>query len=453
MTMSPINPDFQALFEACPGLYLVLLPNLPIFTIVAVSNAYLQATMTKREGILGKGIFEAFPDNPNDSRATGVRNLRTSLERVVISKIFDTMAVQKYDVARPQTAGGGFEEKYWSPVNSPVLDTDKNILYIIHRVEDVTELMYLKQKGLEQAKTTEELTKELERKELDIFSRAKEREDAHSSGQLARIILDRMYQFVGLLDADGRFLEINKPALDGSGLQKSDVLGVFLWEVSPWKVSEDNPKKVHNAYLKAARGEFVREELELFAGSGGTQKITIDFSLMPIRDERGHIAYFLGEGRNITEKKQAEAEIERKNIQLNLLNDRLKQLDQLKTQFFANVSHELRTPLTLILGPAENMKESANLTQGQRQELEVIIRNGRLLLKHVNDLLDVARLEAGKITPSYMEFDLGMMIKAMAGNFDGIARDKGIAFGMEFSGPLKLQADPNMVQISNQKPS
>jgi len=441
--MEPASkPDFRALFEACPGLYLVLLPNSPDFTIVAASNAYLHATKTKRENIINKGIFTAFPDNPKDPNATGVRNLRTSLERVVVSKTFDVMAVQKYDITRPEYEGGGFEEKYWSPTNTPVLGDNQEILYIIHRVEDVTELIHLKQKGLEQEKTREE---EVQRKELEILARAKEREDAHSSGQLARIILERMYQFVALFDADGRFLEINKPALDGSGLPKSEVLGHYLWEVSPWKVSEDNPKKVHNAFLKATKGEFVREELELWAGAGGTQKITIDFSLIPIRDEQGKIAYYLGEGRNITEKKLAEAEIERKNIQLNQLNERLKALDQLKTQFFANVSHELRTPLTLILGPAEKVREDENLTSEQKQELEVIIRNGRLLLKHVNDLLDVARLEAGKITPSYVKFNLSMLIKSMASNFEGLARDKHIDFNLEVV-DLALEADPNMVQ-------
>jgi len=57
------KPDFQVLFESAPGLYLVLTPD---FTIVAVSDAYLRATMTKREGILRRGIFEVFPDNPED---------------------------------------------------------------------------------------------------------------------------------------------------------------------------------------------------------------------------------------------------------------------------------------------------------------------------------------------------------------------------------------------------
>src|SRR6185295_6386554 len=110
-------PDFRLLFEGAPGLYLVLLPDL---TIVAVSDAYLRATMTERAAILGRGLFDVFPDNPDDPGATGVRNLRASLDRVRQNRIPDAMAVQKYDIRRPESEGGGFEERFWSPVNSPV---------------------------------------------------------------------------------------------------------------------------------------------------------------------------------------------------------------------------------------------------------------------------------------------------------------------------------------------
>src|SRR5512132_2684606 len=95
----PPPPDFRALFEAAPGLYLVLAPDL---TIVAVSDAYLRATMTRREDILGRGLFEIFPDNPDDPKATGEANLRSSLERVLSHRRSDAMAVQKYDIRRPE---------------------------------------------------------------------------------------------------------------------------------------------------------------------------------------------------------------------------------------------------------------------------------------------------------------------------------------------------------------
>ncbi len=93
-----IHLQFRSLFESLPGLYLVLKPD---FTIVAVSDAHLKATMTKREEIMGRGLFEVFPDNPDDSAATGVSNLRASLDRVLENALPDTMAIQKYDVRRP----------------------------------------------------------------------------------------------------------------------------------------------------------------------------------------------------------------------------------------------------------------------------------------------------------------------------------------------------------------
>lgn len=136
--VSSKEPDFHTLFESSPSLYLVLTIDL---TIVAVSNAYLRATMTKREEILGRRLFDVFPDNPADSGATGTRNLRASLDRVLQNRTEDTMDVQKYDIRRPESEGGGFEERYWNPVNSPVLDPNGEIIYIIHQVEDVTAAM------------------------------------------------------------------------------------------------------------------------------------------------------------------------------------------------------------------------------------------------------------------------------------------------------------------------
>jgi signal transduction histidine kinase len=144
---SPREPDFRALFEAAPGLYLVLDPELRI---VAASDAYLNATMTRRDEIVGRGIFDVFPDNPDDPTATGVSNLSASLDRVRNELVADTMAVQKYDIRRPAEEGGGFEERHWSPKNTPVLNDEGQLAYIIHRVEDVTDFVRLQERGSEQ---------------------------------------------------------------------------------------------------------------------------------------------------------------------------------------------------------------------------------------------------------------------------------------------------------------
>lgn len=170
------EPDFRALFESSPGLYLVLTPDL---TIVAVSEAYLSATMTRREDILGHGIFDVFPDNPKDPNASGVQNLSASLNRVLEKRAQDPMPVQKYDIRRPQSEGGGFEERYWSPINSPVFGANGELTYIIHRVEDVTEFIRLRQFGNEQEKLSQEFRTRAEHMEAEVYLRAKQLEEAN----------------------------------------------------------------------------------------------------------------------------------------------------------------------------------------------------------------------------------------------------------------------------------
>ena len=153
------DPDFRALFEGAPGLLLALDPDLKI---VAVSDTYLAATMTQREDIVGRGLFDVFPDNPDDPEATGVSNLSASLDRVRRNKVPDTMAVQQYDIRRPEEEGGGFEERFWSPVNTPVLDERRQLIYIIHRVEDVTDFVRLEERGSEQEKEIVQRAQELQ---------------------------------------------------------------------------------------------------------------------------------------------------------------------------------------------------------------------------------------------------------------------------------------------------
>ena len=165
--------DFKKLFESIPGLYLVLRSDL---TIAGVTDSYLQATKTVREDILDKGIFEVFPDNPEDPHATGSRNLRASLLRVLKNRKPDTMAVQKYDIRKPESHGGGFEERFWSPVNSPVLAPDGELIFIVHRVEDVTEFIREKNLSVKESEHSKEI---MSRAELEIFNRAQELQEAN----------------------------------------------------------------------------------------------------------------------------------------------------------------------------------------------------------------------------------------------------------------------------------
>jgi PAS domain S-box-containing protein len=269
----------------------------------------------------------------------------------------------------------------------------------------------------------------------------------HHREKLARIVLDEMYQFVALLDVQGTLLEVNRAALEGAGIRLEDILGRPFWEARWWTVSRETQEQLRQCITRAARGEFVRYDVEVYGQASGEETIIIDYSLVPVRDTEGRVVFLLAEGRNITEKKRAEAEIARKNQELEGLLRRVRELDELKSQFFANVSHELRTPLALILGPTEKLlAEGDNLTELQRRDLAVIRRNAATLLKHVNDLLDVSKLDAGKMELRYAEVDLAQRVRAIAGHFEALAPQRDIAYVVDVPERLPAQVDPDKLE-------
>src|SRR5262249_4215904 len=127
-------------------------------------------------------------------------------------------------------------------------------------------------------------------------------------------------------------------------------------------------------------------------------------------------------------------------------NARLAELDHMKSVFLANITHELRTPLALILGPTEKWLSSDDLTEEQHRDLDVVMRNARSLLKTVNDLLDVSKLEAGKLAPEYARVDLSKVVRLTCSLFEGIARERNVDYSVEVSPTLMAEVDPEMIQ-------
>src|SRR5579863_4899226 len=126
--------------------------------------------------------------------------------------------------------------------------------------------------------------------------------------KLARITLDSMVQFVGLLDAQGTVLEINQVALDAVGIKLSDVEGRPFWTTFWWQVSEEIRTILKESIQRASRGEFVRWDTEIYGRAGGKETMIIDASLMPVKDEQGNVVFITAEGRDITEKEAQERE-------------------------------------------------------------------------------------------------------------------------------------------------
>ncbi|MGA5436601.1 PP2C family protein-serine/threonine phosphatase [Streptomyces cellulosae] len=135
--MSEARVDHQALFSVLPNLYLVLDADLAV---VDVNEMYLRVTGRTREELIGQYLFDVYPDNPEDPAADGIRNLAASLQRVLRTKEPEALAMQRYDLPVPGRPGE-FQERWWSPVNTPVLGPDGEIEWIVHRVEDMTEFL------------------------------------------------------------------------------------------------------------------------------------------------------------------------------------------------------------------------------------------------------------------------------------------------------------------------
>ncbi len=170
--MSGSGIDYGAVFQAVPSAMLVMTPDL---TVVDANEAYLKVSGRSIGELVGRRVFDVFPDNPADPHGTGSRTLRASLERVLASGRWDSMALQRYDVEAAD-GSGDFEERYWSLVNVPVLGEDGRVALIVNRAEEVTAL--IRQLGAHRPdeKPGGVLTHE-ERMAADLFTRAQELQD------------------------------------------------------------------------------------------------------------------------------------------------------------------------------------------------------------------------------------------------------------------------------------
>jgi two-component sensor histidine kinase/PAS domain-containing protein len=221
------------IFEAAPNPYLLLRADAPRFTIAAVNEAYLRATGTTRAAIVGNGLFDVFPDNPHDGEATGVSDLRSSLDRVLRDGAPDGMGVQKYDIP-VRDGSGAFEVKYWSPVNTPVHRADGTIDYIIHRVEDVTEFILMRERSdAEFARKIETVTAKAERMEAEVL---------RGGAQIKAANRDLKQALERLGEANGRLTDLDR--------LKTEQLDVAL-----------NAARLGTWALDSATGELVTSEV------------------------------------------------------------------------------------------------------------------------------------------------------------------------------------------------
>jgi two-component system, LuxR family, sensor kinase FixL len=369
------SPDFRVLFQAVPGLYLVLAPDL---TIVAASDAYLRATLTDRQNIVGHGLFETFPEKPGD-----LDNLRASLERVLQFRRPDAVAVQRHDIRRPD---GGFEEKYWSALNSPVLNRHGEVEWIIHRVEDVTEIVRLKTERAEIDALTHEqqrIVKELRAVNEELGTSQRE---LKSREAFLRCIVTTFPDAIVVIDDKGVVQSFNGNAERLFGFTGREVLGRNVSMLMPAPHRQD-----HDGYLAHYLATGERRMIGMGRVVVGQRK---DGSTFPMELSVGEIMFegnrqFVGFVRDLTEHHEREQLLHQ--VQSELLH-----MSRLSTmgQMASTLAHELNQPLAAI----------TNYLQGSRLLLEGDSDERSVQLRQVLDKAKDQALRAGKIIRRLRDF-------------------------------------------------
>ena len=284
---SPLgSPDFRVIFDCLPGAFLLLLPDAS-YRILAASDEYLAATLRTREQIIGRALFDAFPDNPDDPAANGMATLSGSLRRVIESRHADRIFSQRYDVERPD---GGFEARSWSLLSSPVLGTSGQVEFIVHRVEDVTEQLRLAQEN-------------------------EQRADQDKRLRAAEALAESEARFRSLVtNAPGVVFRIaNKPGwpllyatevweiLTGRSTRASLDRSLPFAEIM---LPEDLPAIEHSVQAQLLRGRDVREEYRIRHADGSIRWVQAQATLVTLPDGA---EVFEGYMLDATERKLAQA--------------------------------------------------------------------------------------------------------------------------------------------------
>lgn len=299
------------LFEATPNPYLLLAPDSPTYTIVGVNDAYLRATMTDRQTIMGRSIFEVFPDDPGAPEAFSVRDLRASFDRAIQSGQPDRLAVHQHNIRRPD---GSFEERHWRPLQVPVLGPGGEVVSLIHYAEDAT-------RGVLDARNAQiALT----------ASEARYRAIVESSIDYAMIAMDLA----------GTVTTWNTGAEHILGWSAEEMIGQSLDRFfTPEDRAERIPASEMHSAMTKGRGTNERWHLK----KGGV-RFWASGEMMPLKDKAGSVVGYLKILRDRTEQRETELALERQTALLQTVTDYVSEavfrLDPDGTILFANPAAE-----------------------------------------------------------------------------------------------------------------
>lgn len=221
------------------------------------------------------------------------------------------------------------------------------------------------------------------------------------------------------IDKKGLINEWNKKTVEITGFDKDEVMGKDLVKEL---INQDHRESVKKVLAMALKGEETANyELILFTNEG--LMVIILLNATSRRDPANNIVGVIGIGQDITERKK---------------------IEQMKSDFVALASHELRTPLTSIQGYAELILDGdvGEISREQREFLEIISQNTRRLEALINDVLDVEKIESGRMTMKREKVDLSRIVDSCVKTFKVMAENKGLKLEKDVkTSPMNVLGD------------
>ena len=359
-----------------------------VIRILGVSDAYLAATMTARDQILGRGLFEIFPDNPDDPAADGVRNLRASLLRALETRRPDRMPVQKYDIRRPN---GAFEERHWSPLNSPVFGPDGEVAYLIHSVEDVTEVIRLKQAVNDERSTSDEQLRDRDsRLEVETFLRT-EAIDANlrltASEKRYRTLADAVPQLICTAHGAG-FVDYCNARWTAFSGRDAEALHGDGWQQL---LHDDDRERVRAEWIAAVRDHVEQFEIEHRLCRCDGEWRTVLTTVLRIQDGVDGGEKWLASTTDIHDHVQADQKL------------REAQRLQAVGEMAGGMAHEVNNMMSAVLGFGELVLAALGADHPQRADVEEMVKAGSRAAQVTRHLLAFSRRQV--LQPAIVDID------------------------------------------------
>jgi signal transduction histidine kinase len=347
---------------------LILSPEL---IIQGVSDAYLKATLSERKKIIGRYVFDVFPDNPYTPQANSVRNLKASLEQVIQTKKPHQMPIQHYDVPDPKSPGQ-FAERHWSPLNLPVLDEKGEVTCIIHQVTNVTD--QVKTQGLLLQSQTHE-----------------QRGWVEADRQRARLhdLLMQAPAAICVLEGPDLVFELVNAGFQ-AWFPDRELLGKPVRAGLPEIVGQPIDRILRQVYHTGKAFEGKELPIHLVSQAGGTlEESYFNFIYQPRRDEEGRVDGIMVFAYEVTDMVMARKEVEKNARQLTRINQDL-------DNFVYTASHDLKAPISNIEGLLRALERQMGSETKQKQTVQEIYRLLYASVERfkltIRDLTEVARI-------------------------------------------------------------